>query len=116
MTNLVDLESDKHFDQLRNDNTVLIFDCWANWCGPCKKIAPEFKKLSEKFAHNQHIKFVKHNVDNDFPQIPHSNDIEYIPTFFVYSKDTKRYRKFKANEFNNMKNLISLIDQKLLQK
>ena len=116
MTNLIDLVSEQHFQDLRNDNTVIVIDCWAEWCGPCKRIAPEFQKLSQKFSNNPDIKFVKHNVDNDFPNLPHSDDIEYIPTFFIYSKDTNRYRKFNGQEFRKMENLIKLIDEKLLEK
>ena len=31
-------------------DTLLVFDFFTTWCGPCKKIAPEYEKISEKYS------------------------------------------------------------------
>lgn len=113
MSNIINLESDIHFNTLRNEYTILVIDCWAEWCVPCKRISPRFEKLSETYSHNKNIVFIKHNIDNNFTYLPHVDDIEHIPMFFIYSNDTNRYRKFSGSDFDKMENLIKLINDKI---
>lgn len=46
----------------KSDKTVFC-DFWANWCGPCRMLAPVFEEISEKF--NGQATFVKVDVDEE---------------------------------------------------
>ena len=66
-------------DVLMNDKPVVV-DFWAEWCGPCKMVAPI---LAEIAAENDGIVVAKLNVDEN-PQTAASYGITSIPTMNVY--------------------------------
>ena len=66
-------------DVLMSDKPVIV-DFWAEWCGPCKMVAPI---LSEIAAENDGIVVAKLNVDEN-PQTAASYGITSIPTMNVY--------------------------------
>ncbi len=51
------------FDELIKGNEPVVCDFYADWCGPCKMLAPVIEKCSEKFTN---AKFIKVNVDECF--------------------------------------------------
>ena len=67
-------------DVLMSDKPVVV-DFWAEWCGPCKMVAPI---LAEIAAENDGITIAKLNVDEN-PQTAASYGITSIPTMNVYS-------------------------------
>ena len=58
-------------------NKICVVDFFADWCGPCKSIAPEIKKLAEKYAN---VKFIKVNVD-ELEELSEEYEITSLPTF-----------------------------------
>ena len=75
--------TDETFDAevLKSDKTVLV-DYWAEWCGPCKMIAPILEAIAEE--HGDKLDIVKLNVD-DNPQVTQKYNILNIPTLGVFS-------------------------------
>jgi len=69
-----------NFDEevLRTDKTVLL-DFYAEWCGPCKMIAPALEEIASE---NEHIKVCKINVDND-PDLARQFKVTSIPLLVV---------------------------------
>jgi thioredoxin 1 len=63
----------------------VVVDCYATWCGPCRKLAPIVDNLADEYAGK--IKFVKINVDES-PETAHKFQIEAIPTLLFF-KDGK---------------------------
>lgn len=59
---------------------VTVIDFWADWCGPCKMIAPVFEEVSSELTS---AKFVKVNVD-ECPNISSKLRIASIPTIMVF--------------------------------
>ncbi|MBU0935792.1 MAG: thioredoxin [Spirochaetes bacterium] len=59
----------------------VLVDFWAEWCMPCRMIAPHIDDLSNTYAGK--IKFVKVNVDNE-PNLAGRFDIVSIPTMMVF--------------------------------
>lgn len=63
-----------------------IVDFYADWCGPCKMIAPKFAELSEQYK-SRNIKFFKVNID-DNEEIGGALNVRSLPTF-ITMKDGK---------------------------
>ncbi len=68
-------------DVLQSDRPVVV-DFWAEWCGPCKMVAPVLEEIAAEYADK--ITIVKLNVDEN-PQTAASYGIVSIPTMSVFS-------------------------------
>ena len=66
-------------DVLMSDKPVIV-DFWAEWCGPCKMVAPILEEIA---AENDGVVIAKLNVDEN-PQTAASYGITSIPTMNVY--------------------------------
>ncbi len=67
-------------DVLKSDVPVLV-DYWAEWCGPCKMIAPVLDELVDEY--DGKLKIVKLNIDEN-PQTPPKFGIRGIPTLMLF--------------------------------
>jgi len=65
---------------INSDGTVLV-DYWADWCGPCKMIAPILDEIAEDYADK--LKVVKLNIDEN-PNTPPKYGIRGIPTLMLF--------------------------------
>lgn len=74
--------SDSDFGEqvLEADQPVLV-DYWAEWCGPCKMIAPMLDELAPSYAGR--VKFAKLNIDEN-PKTPPKYGIRGIPTLMLF--------------------------------
>jgi len=42
--------SDSNLDEILEKNSLVVVDCWAEWCGPCKMLTPIIHELSEEYV------------------------------------------------------------------
>jgi thioredoxin 1 len=67
-------------DVLSAEKPVLV-DFWAEWCGPCKMIAPALEELSEELG--DRVTIVKLNIDEN-PEAPTKYGVRGIPTMILF--------------------------------
>ena len=67
-------------DVLKSEGPVLV-DFWAEWCGPCKQIAPALEDLSNDMG--DRIRVVKVNIDEN-PMTPSKYGVRGIPTMMLF--------------------------------
>ena len=81
MTKPIDI-TDKSFDQdVKASSQPVLVDFWADWCMPCKMIAPIVEELADEYEGR--INFGKMDIDNN-PQIPAEFGIRSIPTLLIF--------------------------------
>jgi len=64
---------------------LVVVDCWAAWCGPCRMIAPVIEELAKEYAGR--VVFGKLNVDEN-PRVAAEFAIMAIPTLFIFKGGT----------------------------
>lgn len=100
----VSISSASQFDQILGSSTIVVTDFYADWCGPCKAIAPTYQSLSTKFSKPKVVTFTKVNVDNQqeisrkygvtaytlLTSKPQSHQLTYhsMPTFMIFRNST----------------------------
>lgn len=74
--------SDATFDEsVGGSDTAVVVDFWAEWCGPCKMIAPALEEIASE--QSGRITIAKLNVD-DNPETARRFDVMSIPTLLVF--------------------------------
>jgi len=73
--------TDLNFDEIINKGGLVVIDCWAAWCAPCRMIGPIIEELAKDYAGK--ILFGKLNVDKN-RKVPLEYQIMSIPTILVF--------------------------------
>ncbi len=90
-------------DVLKSDTPVLV-DFWAEWCGPCKALAPKLEEIATEFSGK--VKIIKVNVDEN-QSAPATYGVRGIPTMILF-KGGKQVEQIVGNHpKDNIVNVIS---------
>jgi thioredoxin len=98
----IDLTKD-NFEKTVTDNTMVIIDFWAPWCGPCKGFAPVYEKASE--AHPD-VVFAKVNTDEE-QELAGAFGIRSIPTLMVFREKVILFQQPGAMPGNALEQVIT---------
>ncbi len=79
--NMLSLTSENFEQQVVKSAQPVLVDFWAEWCGPCKSIAPILDTLAKQYEGK--MSFGKVNVD-DAPQLASDYNISSIPTLLIF--------------------------------
>jgi len=71
-----------HFVEFIRTNQYAVIDFWAEWCGPCRRIAPIMEELSMEFSDT--VAFGKVNTDNN-QKLAREFNIDAIPAIMLYA-------------------------------
>ena len=87
--------TDTTFDQdVVKSPTAVLVDFWAEWCGPCRALAPKLEEIASEMGSK--IKIVKMNVDEN-QQTPGQFGIRGIPAMLLF-KDGKKVGELIGNQ------------------
>ncbi|KAK3681496.1 thioredoxin trx1 [Vermiconidia calcicola] len=79
------LQSKKEFDDAMGESGLMVLDCMATWCGPCKVIAPKVVQFSDSYPD---ARFYKLDVD-EVPEVAQELSVRAMPTFMLFKDGNK---------------------------
>jgi thioredoxin 1 len=92
-------------DVLKAEGAILV-DFWAEWCGPCKQIAPALEELSAEL--DGKVTITKVNID-DNPQTPGKYGVRGIPTLMIFKNGQVAATKVGALPKSKLKEWIESV-------
>ena len=82
--------SDTDFDeQIKSADEAVLVDFWAEWCGPCKMIAPILEEIASE--ESEHLKVGKLNIDENL-EIARRFEVMSIPTLILFKEGEPLHR------------------------
>jgi thioredoxin 1 len=79
------IQDETEFDSLLSNESLMVVDCTATWCGPCKMVAPLIDRLAEDYS--DHVKVFKLDLDNNNNKaVAKRFGIRSIPAVMVFKQ------------------------------
>ncbi|KAF7596344.1 hypothetical protein BBP40_002088 [Aspergillus hancockii] len=83
---VVNIKTEAEFrEKVLNSSDLVVLDCFAEWCGPCKAIAPKVDQFSEQYPQ---AKFYKIDVD-ELSDVAAELGVRAMPTFMLFKNGEK---------------------------
>ncbi|MEZ4487291.1 MAG: thioredoxin [Cyanobacteriota/Melainabacteria group bacterium] len=76
------LDDSNFYQTVKDSKTIVVVDFYADWCGPCRRVAPSIQKLANEY--NGKVLVVKVNVDYA-PKVSQDQGIRSIPTVAIFA-------------------------------
>ena len=92
------------FDSFINSDVPVIVDFWADWCGPCKMVAPTIEEISKEYEGK--LKVCKLNVDGA-PNAASKYQVMSIPTLVIFKNGSEVDRIIGAMSKSEIVNKIN---------
>ena len=90
---IIYVTDDTFEEEVINSADPVLVDYWAEWCGPCKAIAPILDEIASEY--NGKVRIAKLNID-DNPQTPPKYGIRGIPTLMLFKEGNVEATKVGA--------------------
>lgn len=104
------IESREDFDQMIQNNSNVLVDFSASWCGPCKVLLPQLEEAERFIKENESdvlVEFAKIDVDQDeIKEIVSSYFIRNVPTVILFSNGTEKVKFVGAKSKNQIVDFI----------
>jgi thioredoxin len=94
MSQMVHIQSTAQFSTLLASSSIVVADFYADWCGPCKQIAPIYEQLSAQLSRPNKITFTKINTDTQ-QELARSYGVTAMPTFMIF-KNARRIESIQG--------------------
>ena len=91
--NIINVTDSTFDDEVIKSELPVLLDYWAEWCGPCKMIAPILDDIANEYVGK--IKVAKINID-DNPNIPAKFGVRGIPTLMIFKSGSIEATKVGA--------------------
>ncbi|CAD6502492.1 BgTH12-05084 [Blumeria graminis f. sp. triticale] len=94
------------YRKLTKNHEHIIIRFTAEWCGPCRMIAPDFESLSNDY---KDIHFISVDVDNS-PELSTEFGVKAMPTF-VSIKNGEKHNEFRGADREKLKHLVKSLQE-----
>src|SRR6476469_9304041 len=91
------------FSEILNSDKPVLVDFHAEWCGPCKMMAPELKKFAD--AHKNQVRILKVDIDRNRATAEQFN-IQGVPTRILFKKGKVLWRQSGAMTAQQISQLV----------
>ena len=91
--------TDENFEtEVLKSSLPTVVDFWAEWCGPCKQVAPILEEISNEMTQ---VVIAKHNIDQE-PNMPTKYGVRGIPTMLVFKDGELKATKVGVTTKSNI--------------
>ncbi len=94
-----------NFKTIINSDIPVLIDFYADWCGPCKMLAPILKEVKDNLGEN--VKIIKIDVDKN-QQLASQFQVRGVPTLILFKNGNQKWRQSGVLSKNE---LIQIIQQ-----
>ncbi len=102
MANILHVQSGD-WKEIEGGGKPVLVDFWAEWCGPCHRLASTFERLAEKYGND--VQFAKVNVD-ELPEMANQWGVRSIPTLVLLKSGTELERLVGVKSYEEVASVL----------